>query len=72
MRKKDPATIVAMKGRPKSANGCFASSVRYRAAMVFASADERNFLFGKMAILWNTYVEGFAGFALWSVVVVVC
>lgn len=51
MRKNDPATIVTMNGRPKSAKGCFARSLLYREAIVFASADPRYFLFEKEAIL---------------------
>ena len=43
--------MVAMKGRPKSAKGCFPRADRYREAIVLASAAERNFLLGKMAIL---------------------
>ena len=60
MRKKDPATIVMMNGRPNSAKGCFASSDRYREAIVFASADERNFLFEKTGILGDLQVECYA------------
>lgn len=51
VRKKDPATIVAMNGRPKSRNGCFARAPRYREAIVLASAAERNFLFAKTAMV---------------------
>ena len=42
--------MVAMKGRPKSMNGCFVSAERYRAAIVLASDAPRNFLLGKTAI----------------------
>jgi len=48
---------VAMKGRPKRRNGCRASWDRYLAAIVFASADDRNFLFGKTAMVSLTLTE---------------
>lgn len=51
VRKNDPATIVAMKGSPKRANGCRASWRRYLPAIVFESAAERNFLFEKAGIV---------------------
>jgi len=58
VRKKEPATIVAMKGRPKSAKGCLPRADRYREAIVFASAAERNFLLGKTAILRDCNCSG--------------
>lgn len=61
VRKNEPATIVAMKGKPKSAKGCFVRRDRYRAAMVFASADERNFLLEKTAMLMNGSVAVVSG-----------
>jgi hypothetical protein len=51
VRKNDPATIVAMNGKPKSRNGCLERLARYREAIVFASLLERYFLFPKTAIL---------------------
>lgn len=55
VRKNEPATIVAMNGRPKSAKGCLLSDARYRAASVFASLEGRYFLLVKTAIVrnWN-------------------
>jgi len=50
VRKKEPATIVAINGRPNKANGCLASPDRYRDAIVLASLAERNFLFPNTAI----------------------
>ena len=52
VKKKDPATMVAMKGSPKRRNGCLFRAERYFAAMVLDWLVERNFLFGKTAIEW--------------------
>ena len=43
--------MVAMKGRPKRANGCLARAARYLAGMVESYAAARNFFVGKMAIV---------------------
>lgn len=51
VKKKEPRTIVAMKGRPKRAKGCFARSARYLAGMVPLYELERKRLAGKTAIL---------------------
>lgn len=51
VRKKDPATMVTMNGNPNRANGCLASNERYREAIVFDSAEERNFFAPNTAIL---------------------
>jgi hypothetical protein len=51
VRKNDPATIVAMKGSPKSANGCLVKAERYLDAMVLASEAGRNFLRANTAMV---------------------
>jgi hypothetical protein len=51
VRKNDPATIVAMKGKPKSRNGCRANCARYLDAIVLASFEERNFLLENTAMV---------------------
>lgn len=51
VRKKDPKTMVAMKGRPKSRNGCFARAARYFAGSEELYEDARNFFDGKTAMV---------------------
>lgn len=41
VRKKEPATMVRMKGSPKRRKGCFAREERYREARVDVEVDER-------------------------------
>ncbi len=43
MSKKEPATIVARNGRPKSANGCFCRALRYLAASELGSVARKDF-----------------------------
>ena len=50
VRKKEPRTMVAIKGRPKRAKGCLASSARYLAGMVPLYELERKRFAGKTAI----------------------
>jgi hypothetical protein len=62
--------MVAIKGRPKSMKGCFARAVRYREAIVLASAVPRNLRLGKAGMLIEeSWSEIFWRFCLgWNVV----
>ena len=69
VKKKEPKTMVAMKGRPKRAKGCFASNARYLAGMVPLYELERKRLEGKTAMLGgcSSGVRLDAQVAVWSI-----
>lgn len=51
VRKKDPSTMVAMNGRPKSMKGCLARAARYLAGTVDSYELDLKRFVGKTAMM---------------------